>query len=253
MKPVTNQSKFYAAYDNLSETFLNLSNLHEEPTPEIKVLLAEVQESLLQSLDKLKRCVVIPAKANSEDHMMRVEFNAAPFFMYSSDKELQALIDNGWGGNGAKNVAVYMKPHVPQLEQMFHYLQTLEGTRREHDFECYVDESSAICWLEQFRPDMLEKGVPEDDEIPHCEVCRELDTLKQVKAVQVQIKNQSGTGSYTETVDFTDFDSFKSRYDSMLSVAGFSEYTVSLTPYWEATEEDRKQFNSITEGTYPLQ
>jgi len=95
----------------------------------------------------------IEAECHSDDHAYEVSFNAAPWFQQASVEELQALKDCGWGGDyAADEVAEFMEHRDKGVSAMFTYLHTAKLPDDLSGFECYVEEDSAMAWLETHRP-----------------------------------------------------------------------------------------------------
>ena len=98
---------------------------------------------------------MISARTYSDDRVYRIDFDATPWFEQASPAERRALRDCGWGGDyPADRVAEWFDAAgtVPEIYDMFRYIENQMGKPGETGFECRVDEDEAVAWLEQHRP-----------------------------------------------------------------------------------------------------
>lgn len=99
----------------------------------------------------------IRAECHSDDHVVRVEFNAASWFDQATDDDIKRLVDCGWAHDyPADNVAEFFADTT--TADLFGYLDI---TRRQRarptiGFECSVNEDDARAWLSENRPALLE-------------------------------------------------------------------------------------------------
>lgn len=96
----------------------------------------------------------IPAEAHTDDHIVKVEFDAAPWFAQASEEAILALSDCDWGGDeAADSVAEWSVRTTPELQRVFDHYNPDEDVS---GFECHVDEEAAMAWLRANRPDVAE-------------------------------------------------------------------------------------------------
>jgi hypothetical protein len=98
---------------------------------------------------------VIPAEAHSDDHAIKVEFDALPWFQQASEQEIRDLSACGWGGDyPADEIVFYLDETVPDLNKLIAYMHIIASDPAKkdcHGFECRVDESRVLEWLKQHR------------------------------------------------------------------------------------------------------
>ena len=102
---------------------------------------------------------MIQAKVHSDDYKVEILFDAEDWFKQASDKEIKNLININFGGNFESDcIAEYYNETT--TKRLFDYLSfdpTMAGDTV--GFECYVDEKSAIQWLNINKPHLLPKKV----------------------------------------------------------------------------------------------
>lgn len=87
----------------------------------------------------------IPAECHTDDHAIKIPFDALKWFEQASNQEITALSDCGWRGDYAADaVAQESAVFHPSLNTIFDY----KGGDKNHcGFECSVDEDKALAWL----------------------------------------------------------------------------------------------------------
>jgi hypothetical protein len=98
---------------------------------------------------------VIAAAAHSDDHAIKVEFDALPWFEQASEQEIRDLAACGWGGDyPSDEIVFFLDETVPELSKLIAYLEIIAGDPAKkdcHGFECHVDEGRAPEWLRGHR------------------------------------------------------------------------------------------------------
>jgi len=90
----------------------------------------------------------IRAEAHSDDRRHEINFDAKMYFINTSDKELQALEDSGWGGDyPADKVAQYFENTNKEMKKLFDYCRN-----NDVGYECHVNKEDAILWIKKNRP-----------------------------------------------------------------------------------------------------
>jgi hypothetical protein len=99
----------------------------------------------------------IGAEVHTDDHDIEINFDASPWFAQASDSEIVELANCGWGGDlPADAVAQESVKWYPEIEAILDH----KGPHKDlSGFECHVDESDAIAWLEANRPRMVKHGA----------------------------------------------------------------------------------------------
>jgi len=92
----------------------------------------------------------IPAKAWSDDRVIEVQFDAAPWFEKATGKQIRDLIRCGFRGNyAADQVAHDLADEHDGLADLFKYLELANRSPVRHTigFEVAVDRDAALFWL----------------------------------------------------------------------------------------------------------
>jgi len=94
---------------------------------------------------------LIAATAASDDGVLEVTFDAAPYFEEASDKEIVALATSGYGpGEAANAVASLLAQDSDPVAFLFAYLE-----ESEVGFSCQVSSDAAEAWLSAHRSQLL--------------------------------------------------------------------------------------------------
>lgn len=94
----------------------------------------------------------VKAECHTDDRKIEVKFNAAEWFATAAIAEILALAKIGWGGNYESDyVAKLCSVSNTELNDLFNYVGVTKS-----GFECYVEEDSAMKWLEDNRPDVAQ-------------------------------------------------------------------------------------------------
>jgi hypothetical protein len=106
---------------------------------------------------------MIKANAWSDDHNIEVDFDATPWFEGASSKEILDLAACDWRGDyPADAVAMFMADQVPELADLFKYLEIIAKDPLKKDlggFECAVEAKCARQWIRAHRPNILAMAV----------------------------------------------------------------------------------------------
>ena len=101
---------------------------------------------------------MIKAECHSDDYLIEVQFDATPWFEQAEDDEIQALIDCDWRGDyPADAVALHMQDQNKKLKALFEYVVAAKDIGDGMGFEVAVDETSALKWLKENRPEIAEE------------------------------------------------------------------------------------------------
>lgn len=101
--------------------------------------------------------MTISAACHTDDYRYDIPaFDATPWFIIASDREIRQLIEDGFGGNyTADGIAEDARDYDVQVRAMFAYLENLPDSYELRGFECHVDEEQAFAWLKHNRPHLL--------------------------------------------------------------------------------------------------
>ena len=95
----------------------------------------------------------IKAECYSDNRAFEINFDATKWFEQASDSDIVKLASCEWGGDyPADEVAFFMRQHHVDVNFMFNYLE-----RDSVGFECNVDESDAMRWLQENRLDLAKR------------------------------------------------------------------------------------------------
>lgn len=111
----------------------------------------------------------IAASVHSDDHVIRAEFNAAPWFAKACDEEIFELAAVDFCNDyPADNVAqhFYDQAGYEEVTRLFDYLgdHPRKMTNDAVGFECEVDKYQAFAWIKEHRPDLFEMAVERANE-----------------------------------------------------------------------------------------
>jgi hypothetical protein len=105
--------------------------------------------------DPVSRAALIPAEAHSDDHVIKIEFDALPWFEQATDQAILALAGCDWGGDyPADEIVYYLDETVPDLSRLIVHLEIIANDPAKKDcrgFECHIDEARALEWLKSHR------------------------------------------------------------------------------------------------------
>ncbi len=96
----------------------------------------------------------ISAEVHTDDHTIKIYFDATQWFKQASKAEIAALIECGFGGDTpADEVAITSAKWFNEIDSVFNHVNPLKDMG---GFECNVDEDDARAWLKNERS-MLKK------------------------------------------------------------------------------------------------
>lgn len=111
--------------------------------------------------------MAVKAEVHSDDRTHEVKFDAEPYLVQASDKEIEELIECGWGGDyPADEVAEFFQGKNNEIEALFEHLHSIRDLRSHKDmcgFECHVDEGEAMAWVAANRPHLADDGCSGQD------------------------------------------------------------------------------------------
>lgn len=112
--------------------------------------------------------ILVKARAFSDDKVIDVTFDAAPWLAKAAEADIYALAREEWGHDyAADRVASESQEWNLPLVKLFDYLDSISGvpSKSEQDgFEVEVDSAQAITWIEKNRPDLMPKLAEIQDE-----------------------------------------------------------------------------------------
>ncbi len=98
---------------------------------------------------------MIRAEVHSDDMMFEAKFDATPWFEQASDTDILELAGCDWGGDyPADHVAEFMDGKDPDVSAVFVYLARVRNTSNRCGFECHINDSMAMAWLHEHRPNV---------------------------------------------------------------------------------------------------
>lgn len=112
----------------------------------------------------------VQARFWTDDREFEVEFDARAYLEQASDEQLCAIIDVGYGGDYATDaIAEFMLDRGlnQDITEAFEYLNVLNRSRRREStgFECKVDPTQFLTWMDANRQPTLAKLLCEHEGI----------------------------------------------------------------------------------------
>ncbi|MEH2528438.1 hypothetical protein V1288_006347 [Bradyrhizobium sp. AZCC 2176] len=106
---------------------------------------------------------MIRATCHTADNVLCLEFDATPWFSEANAPSIIDLAQKGWT-SAAIAEALERRPGYAHLHDLVEYAaKRLQAESLEDPtwstFECIVDGSEAVAWLEKNRPDVV-AGIP---------------------------------------------------------------------------------------------
>ena len=90
---------------------------------------------------------VIPAEIHSDDHVMKADFDALPWFENATGGEIEDLFGCYWGGDYAADaVAMRLEDSNPEIARVFEYVQLRRKGGDSIGFEVHIDPAAAKNW-----------------------------------------------------------------------------------------------------------
>lgn len=116
---------------------------------------------------------VIKAETHTDDHAIKVEFDATPYFRQAPEEDLARLIECGFAGDQPADwVAQGLAENNPEVGAMFTYLEARNrASRKSIGFEVSVDEEQALAWLREHRPGAFRTLNLGDYDLAKCDSC----------------------------------------------------------------------------------
>lgn len=110
---------------------------------------------------------IIDAEVHSDDHNVKVQFDAVDWFRHAQEPDLLKLHATGWGGDYAADaVAEHFNRDGYEVKKLFDYLAIIKDDPSKKDvngFECHVNGEHAMWWLREHRKDMYDKLKAAED------------------------------------------------------------------------------------------
>jgi len=103
---------------------------------------------------------MVQAECHSDDRVIEVDFDATPWFVHASHKELIELARCGFGGDyPADEVAIWMSEEKDDIAEMFTYIRLVNKKRIKNmiGFECYVNRDQALEWIAKNIPTIYKR------------------------------------------------------------------------------------------------
>jgi hypothetical protein len=107
---------------------------------------------------------MIRATCHTADNILCVEFDATPWFSEAGAPSIVDLAQRGWASTAIAESVEHRRGYE-RVHDLVEYaakrlqLESLEDPTWE-TFECIVDGSEAVAWLEKNRPDVV-AGIPQ--------------------------------------------------------------------------------------------
>lgn len=94
----------------------------------------------------------IPAEVHTDDHSIKIEFDAVTWFEQASDKEIVDLANCNWRGDyPADAVAQDSMAWRKDIDRVFNHFNP---DKNLGGFECSVNEEKAVGWLQENKPEI---------------------------------------------------------------------------------------------------
>lgn len=104
---------------------------------------------------------IIDAEVHSDDHNVKVQFDAVDWFRHAQELDLLKLNAANWGGDYvADAVAEHFNRDGYEVKKLFDYLAIIKDDPAKKDmngFECHVNGEHAMWWLRDHRKDVYDK------------------------------------------------------------------------------------------------
>lgn len=110
---------------------------------------------------------MVSARCWSDDRVVEVDFNAAPWLSTAGGEDILALAACGWRGDyAADKVAEWEAERNPDVSVMFEYVNArAQVPNSELGFECSVDEEQAKAWLQTHRRDVWVQVICQEADV----------------------------------------------------------------------------------------
>ena len=100
----------------------------------------------------MKHNFIIPAEIHSDDHRVRIDFDALPWFENATERQVLKLQDKDWCcSEPADRVAIEHPDPSKQIARVLDYCETISQTGDAMGFEVWVDPEAAARWLKANR------------------------------------------------------------------------------------------------------
>lgn len=113
-----------------------------------------------------KKFATVPAECHSDDRVIECIFDAVVWLKKATYKDIKALHDCGWAGDyPADQVAIDMAGKDDDIAFMFKYIEKKnQGGKRDHiGFECHVQKTEALQWLDKNRNRIYTRLINEEE------------------------------------------------------------------------------------------
>ncbi|WP_413460475.1 hypothetical protein [Herbaspirillum huttiense] len=124
------------------------------------------------SADELRsRYEVLPrvrvhAEVHDDLRVLKVEFDAAAWFLTATDADIIKLHGIGWTGDYVSDsVAEHFEHSNDDISNLMAMCRATNGRREPVGFECSVDADSAMAWLQQHRPGVWARILCADNDV----------------------------------------------------------------------------------------
>lgn len=116
-------------------------------------------------MSETKTAVTVKATASSDDHAVKVDFDAGPWFESADEEIILRLARDGWGGYASDDVAIFCEDYDQDLAAMFIHIDSVhldavragDSEKDVYGFSCAIDQSSALDWIDKNRPGLKKK------------------------------------------------------------------------------------------------
>jgi hypothetical protein len=148
--------------DELKDLNRRLTSLLDDPQLGLFTwhqCLAEVLNKIAEFSPDMARpkSVIVKAECHSDDHVIKADFDAAPWFAQATDVQRVDLIWCGFRGDyPADAVAEWMADHNRDVVKMFSHIEAVnKGYGETVGFECVVNPEDAVAWIGEYRPNLM--------------------------------------------------------------------------------------------------
>jgi len=173
--------------------------LSTDDTDKVMTDMAQrVPPKLLMDLGLGRLVSAVPAFMETDDRVMRVDFDAAGFLAKATSAQICAVLNAGGDNSEATDdVAQWEQSHGAareEISRMQSYLEELQRSPEcETGFHCSVDIEAMLTWLETFRPVVLAHALCEHQDV-RLQVCDDAAALDAMTGLNLlaAVRNQLG-------------------------------------------------------------
>lgn len=107
---------------------------------------------------------MISAKVHTDDRVFEISFDAEPWFAQATEQDIFDLASCGWGDDyPSDDIAMWFADSISDIDEMFSYIERVDGTVRKTGFECYINVGDVMKWLDVNNYDLAKKLRANED------------------------------------------------------------------------------------------